>query len=262
MTSRTSGIRHRIRPGHEHRVQFHPGLRARPSGTSARRGRRPWRSRRNSRDELPMQAGVPTGSRLPSVTRYPIAKQLPHWIEEKAESPWHRPSPERPRARIVSRRMSVRQCQITRWLSTVAESASAQTRTSVCALRGSSLTSARAMSRTASARGLQHREPRGPFRRVGRGLLDGPRRDGVDSLLQRRGWRAGRASPASTTSTGGRAAPSSSIPASAGAIETRAVDHLLTGVRECDEMAGEIATVDRRYVLRLERIACFVSYQL
>src|SRR5207302_1642485 len=38
-------------------------------------------------------------------------------------------------------------------------------------------------------------------------------------------------------------------------IEAWALDHLLAGVRERDEMAGEIAAVDGRNVLRLERVA-------
>src|SRR5687768_5014260 len=41
------------------------------------------------------------------------------------------------------------------------------------------------------------------------------------------------------------------------AREDRTIDHLLAGLRERDEMAGEVAAVDRRDVLRVERTAVF-----
>ena len=84
--------------------------------------------------------------------RYPIARSLRIGSKRKPKS-MSSTSARAPWARIAKRRVSVSGMSTSRrWLSTVAQSASAETTTSVCARRGSSSTTALAASSTACAR--------------------------------------------------------------------------------------------------------------
>ncbi len=256
-------LEHRSRPGHEHRVELHRCQRpAEPE--PVRDGDVALGDRDEAREPgFRCQQVVPTRVEASVRDAVPDREQLPHRIEEKAEVHGADHRPGQFRASSVRRRTSVSGMSRSRaWLSTVAQSASAQTRTSVCALPGPRDQRSRGVQHRLSA-GLQRRRAARPNPAESRGGSRTASATALEGVGQ--GPVAGRAPACVTGRRDGRLWTSSavsSIPVSAARSRRgRSIisSHACASTMRC---AGEIAAVDRRDVLRLERGQCLVSYQL
>ena len=253
---------HRARPGDQRRAVRRPASRRGRAGTSGGPARRPWRSRRSSRAAPRRRAGRSSSGR--ACPRHAIADRQQLAVADRTGS--RSPSPAPSRARSSSsddeprrqRRGASRPIarDRARWLS-IAPQRRLAPRTAgprrVSSPR--SIASARAMSTmvAACARELAQAVPR--CRRRRRGARAAP----IASV----GERIVELTPASPSASGGRRAarPASSrarssasaMPARRGAASRAAIAPLPAGVGERDQMAGQIAAVDRGDIARLER---------